>query len=191
MKEKVILVDCDGVLVDWLYSFDRWMIKKGYVPQNKTSYEVNIRYNQPRPEMQKLVRFFNESAEIRFLTPFRDAIYFVNKLHKEHGYVFHCITSLSDSINAALLREKNLQDLFGKTVFEKIVCLDCGADKDYVLSEYIDTGCYWIEDKVENAEVGAQFGLNSILIAHDYNTGHSDKVLRMSNWKEIYNHITQ
>ena len=30
MKEKVILVDCDGVLFDWEYAFDQWMKKHGY-----------------------------------------------------------------------------------------------------------------------------------------------------------------
>ena len=25
IADKVILVDCDGVLCDWLYAFDQWM----------------------------------------------------------------------------------------------------------------------------------------------------------------------
>ena len=28
--EKLILVDCDGVLVDWLHSFSMWMEEHGY-----------------------------------------------------------------------------------------------------------------------------------------------------------------
>ena len=29
MNEKVIMVDCDGVLLEWTYSFFRWMEKTG------------------------------------------------------------------------------------------------------------------------------------------------------------------
>ena len=30
LKDKVILTDCDGVLLDWVYSFDNYMKEHGY-----------------------------------------------------------------------------------------------------------------------------------------------------------------
>ena len=125
-----------------------------------------------------------------WLPSLRDAVKYVKKLHEEHGYVFHCITSLSLDEHAYKLRKKNLEALFGKTVFEKLTCLDTGEDKDEALEEYRDSGCYWIEDKVENAELGEAMGLESILITHDYNADYNnDNIKKVQTWKELYEHI--
>jgi len=188
VKDKVILTDCDGVLLDWEYAFSQWMGRHGYVAKDTTQYSIDKRYDMDRPFSKKLVRMFNESAAIRKVPPLRDAIKYVKKLHEEHGYVFHAITSLSNDTYAQHLRTKNLIELFGPTAFEKYVYLDCGADKDEALHEYRNSECFWIEDKLENAECGIAMGLNSVLMAHNYNIDTS--LLRVNNWKEIYHMIT-
>jgi hypothetical protein len=134
---------------------------------------------------------FNESAAIGFLPRLRDAMYYVKRLHEEHGFVFHCITSLSTDINAQRLREMNLKKLFGDTVFERVVCLDTGADKNHALEEYADSGCWWVEDKPENAQVGHDLGLKSILVEHGHNMNQVDatKIPVVKNWKEIFDLI--
>lgn len=184
---KTILVDCDGVLLDWEYAFDAWMYRHGYRVVAHGEYKMNVKYGIEKAEAKRLCRMFNESAQIRKLPPLRDAIKYVKKLHEEHGYVFHAITSLSDDQYAQHLRTKNLIELFGPTVFERYVYLDTGADKDEELEEYIDTGCLWVEDKPENALVGAKLGLDSILMSHVHNDdfAHED-VRKVRNWKEIY-----
>jgi 5'(3')-deoxyribonucleotidase len=134
---------------------------------------------------------FNESAWIRKLPPLRDAIHYVKKLHAEHGYIFHCITSLSNDDYSQHLRTKNLREMFGDSVFEKYIYLDTGADKDSVLVNYADTGCWWIEDKPQNADCGIGFGLNSILVDHDHNRDYTGRAARVKNWKEIYEIVTK
>jgi|TARA_B100001093_G_scaffold120446_1_gene113211 FMN phosphatase YigB (HAD superfamily) len=193
MKEKVILVDCDGVLLDWVYAFTQWMDRHGYKldPNADKIYSINQRYNIEKIEGKRLVRMFNESAVIRKLPPLRDAMKYVKKLHEQHGYVFHAITSLSNDQYAQHLRTKNLIELFGPTPFEKYVYLDTGADKDEALEEYRDTGCYWIEDKPENCDVGSKMGLESLLVAHEHNANYKGHATRVQNWKEIYKIITE
>jgi hypothetical protein len=191
ISDKVILVDCDGVLVDWEYGFHRWMKGRGYEAQNKAEYEVSKTYSLDKKVAKELVRSFNESAHIGYLPSLRDSIKYVKKLHEEHGYVFHCITSLSKDPYAAKSREKNLQALFGKTPFELIVCLDCGADKDEALLPYKDTGCFWIEDKPENALVGDSLGLQPILVEHEYNKNwNHPSIPKVSLWKQIYEMVS-
>ena len=120
MKDKVILVDCDGVLLDWVYAFNQWMTRHGYEQQESNSYEIHTHYKDVDKKCAKrLVRMFNESATIRKLPPLRDAIKYIKKLHEDHGYVFHAITSLSNDQYAQHLRTKNLIEMFGPTVFEK------------------------------------------------------------------------
>lgn len=189
MKDKLILTDCDGVMLDWMYSFDQWMRRHGYRVHHEDEYDIGKKYEVGFADKKKLTRMFNESASIRKLPPLRDAIKYIRKLHEEHGYIFHVITSLSDDEYAQHLRTKNLCETFGHTVFEKYVYLDCGADKDEALSKYKGSECWWIEDKPENALAGSLQGLRPLLMAHEHNID-ATTYQRVQNWKEIYETIT-
>ena len=191
--EKTILTDCDGVLLDWEWAFNCWMIQHGFETTEgyQFKYDMAERYGISKPQVQKLVKTFNESAAIGFLPVLRDAMYWVKRLHEQHGYTFICITSLSLDENAYKLREMNLQKMFGKTAFSKLICLDTGADKDEALAPYAGTNCYWLEDKVENATAGLQFGLRPILIEHGHNMNADVEYPIVKNWLEVYKQITQ
>ena len=193
MKTKIILTDSDGVLLDWEYAFDVYMTQHGFnkQPGGNLKYNIGTRYGIDHEQGKKLIKIFNESAHIGFLPPLRDAMYYVKRLHEEHGYVFHCITSLSRDENAQELRRMNLKKLFGSTAFEKFVFLDTGADKDEALEPYRDSGLFWIEDKIQNCQVGRDLGLKSLLVEHGHNMDYEDPAIpRVRNWKEIYNIIT-
>jgi FMN phosphatase YigB (HAD superfamily) len=186
-NKKTILVDADGVMLDWVYSFRAWMDRHGYEMVEPDAYQMDKCYGLSRTEGKKLCRMFNESATIRKIPPLRDAVKYIRKLHEEQGYVFRVISSLSNDEYAHRLRTKNLIELFGPTVFESYVYLDTGADKDEALAPYADSGCLWIEDKPENAVVGARLGLDSVLMSHPHNEDFADPfVTRVNNWKEIY-----
>ena len=191
IKEKVILTDCDGVLLDWDYSFNQWMKRHGYSinEEARFSYSLQERYTITTEEKRDLVRAFNESATAGFLTPLRDSVKYVTKLYEEHGYVFRVITSFSLERYSVILREQNLRNIFGNAI-EKVISLDTGADKDEALEPYKNSECYWIEDKAENALAGEKQGLTSILIAHDHNKEYEDSFKRVQNWKEIYQVVT-
>jgi len=191
--DRLILVDADGVLLDWEWAFNVWMQEHGFeeVPGSKFNYDMAVRYNIPKEQVKKLIRIFNESAAIGFLPAQRDAMYYIKRLHEEFGFRFHAITSLSLDPNAQKLREMNIHKLFGPTAFERIVCLDTGAHKDEALEEYEGTGCWWIEDKPENAEAGYRAGLKCLLLEHGHNMNHyHEGITLVKNWKEIYQVVT-
>ena len=191
MNEKVIITDVDGVLFDWFHSFKRWMDGRGYKIVNPGEYQIDKVYGLVRSAGKKLVREFNESADIAFLTPHLDAVKYVRKLYIEKGYVFHVVTSQSDNPHAQELRKQNLKNVFGEALFEEITILDTGADKDEALEKYRGTGCYWVEDKPENAELGVELGLEGILMEHDHNKDYlNTNIMTAKNWKEVYHIIT-
>jgi hypothetical protein len=191
---KIILTDADGVLLNWEYAFCCWMEQHGYtqIENGNHEYDIAKRFSITKECAKSKVKIFNESAAIGFLPALRDAMYYVKRLHEEHGYVFHCITSLSLDESAYKLRKMNLEKLFGPTAFTKLVCLDTGADKEAALAKYQDTGLYWIEDKMENAIAGLNAGLQPILVEHGFNMNDPIPVgmFKALNWKEIYEHIT-
>jgi hypothetical protein len=187
---KVILTDADGVLLNWEYAFTCWMEQHGHTQVENANFLYNIgeRFGITAETGRLLVKQFNESASIGFLPALRDAMYYVKRLHEEQGYVFRCITSLSLDKNAYKLRKMNLEKLFGETAFEELVCLDTGADKDEALEQYRDSGLYWIEDKLSNAQLGLDLGLKPILIEHGFNMDEDipEGMQKVVNWKEIY-----
>ena len=191
--QKIILTDCDGVVLDWEEGFSIWMEHHGHskVEGYQYVYSIGDRYGLTKEQGNKLVKQFNESAAIGFLPPLRDAQYFVKKLHEQHQYKFICITSLSLDPYAKYLRERNLKKLMGDA-FIDVVCLDTGADKDIILEEYgvKFPGNYWIEDKPENVNWGIDAGLNGILIEHGHNLDYKGNATIVKNWQEIYNIIT-
>ena len=193
-NNKVILTDADGVLFNWEYAFCCYLEQRGYtqIENGNWEYDIAKRFGISRNEAIKHVKVFNESAAIGFLPVLRDAMYYVKRLHEEHGYVFRCITSLSLDDNAYKLRKMNLEKMFGKTAFEQLVCLDTGADKDEALAPYKDSGLYWIEDKLSNAVCGQNLGLKPILIEHGFNMHDDipDGMKKVTTWKELYQYIT-
>lgn len=191
---KIILVDCDGVLVDWESKFHAWMLRHGYQARedHETFYKVSDRYHDiTKDQSSRLTRYFNESAAIRFMAPLRDSVYWVKRLNWKMGYRFHVITSLSSDADAQALRRQNLHDLYGD-IFDRVWCLDTGSDKDEALEQYRDSGCWWVEDKPENALAGFKCGLRPILMAHDHNQDFQhDHVPTAHSWQEIYDIISE
>lgn len=193
MKNNIILVDVDGVLVDWEFMFEQWMSRHGHVKAHD-NYDVSVSYELDKDYSQRMVRMFNESARMRYLPPLRDAVTYVKKLHEQHGFVFHAITSMSNDHYAQQLRTQNLQDLFGDSTFQKIIYLDTGEDKSNVLMNYMKSGCIWVEDKPQNASQGSLLGLDALLMQHNFNMNFNcqeHNVQMVRNWREIYYYVIE
>jgi hypothetical protein len=182
---KLILTDCDGVLLDWEYAFNVWMNDRGYELVAPRNYLISNRYGIHSTIANECVMSFNESAAIGFLPPLRDAMHYVKKIHEECGYIFRVITSLSTDPYAGKLRRRNLKKLFG-TAIEEVICLETGASKGETLYRYKDSGMLWVEDNCRNAEVGAELGLNSIIVEHGHNMDYNSNIPLVKSWRDIY-----
>jgi len=188
--DKRIILDCDGVLLDWAYAFDVWMVEHGYSKISNTNqyYEQTRRYGISQVEAVSQIKRFNESGCVGFIPAFRDSVEYVTKL-SELGWKFEVISCLDKDKYAQKLRQKNLLHLFGD-VFDFIDCaLDFTVGKEqYLLDRYKGKNYYWIEDSVDHAESGKRVGLNSIVMDHPYNKDWNGP--RVKNWKDIYQIIT-
>jgi FMN phosphatase YigB (HAD superfamily) len=192
MYDNVIVTDCDGCFLFWEHGFHMWMVSKGYKSTTNGFYRIEDKYGISVEEADNLVDAFNESAALRRLPPVKDAMKYIRKLHEEHGYVFHAITAIPNTRDMYEARLENIENLFGKTAFERVTLCGHSANKKELLKEYEDTGCFWIEDLTVNLKYGVDLGMNGILMDRHYNRKDNPTFphKRVHNWKEIYETIT-
>lgn len=191
---NTILTDVDGVLLHWGLSFDAFMASEGYTKKEDSDHHYRLSLQYPEltdRKITKLVEKFNTSEAIKELPPWKDAVYYVRKLHSL-GYNFVCITALSEHQFAREYREYNLTKVFGKGIFhhDHMICLPVGASKHAALSPWAGMKYWWIEDHFRHAESGYELGMRSVLMDNPHNTHFkTDLFPRVSSWKEIYNMI--
>jgi hypothetical protein len=199
---KLLLTDIDGVVLDWVKAFETYLDK--YYPGNKLAdpkeFDLNLRYTdlQPMSEsmgkdknyMRDIVKNFNNTAWIGFLEPFRDAKEILPKIKADGWTIIGC-TSMGTDSYATALRRINLENHF-PDVFNKVDILPFAEHKGNWLKQYRDSGAYWIEDKWINAIAGADIGLNTLIMKHDYNAFMKDNRLKhVDTWQQIYSIITK
>jgi len=192
-KKKIILTDADGCLVNWNDGFNKFMAERGMPQLPDTDHEYSLA-NRHGISMQKagaLIREFNEGPWISDLEPFADAVEYTQKL-VDKGFRFIVVTSISSAPSAKHYRTANLTRLFGD-IFDEINCIEMGASKAHILTRWEDTGYFWIEDHMRQAEAGYEAGLKTVLINHPYNSHYKTDlfptVSYTSPWKEIHNMI--
>lgn len=188
---KRILIDCDGVLLNWVGAFEQFMTHRGYPLINPNAYSISDSHCIELALAEALVRQFNASARIGFLEPMSFATSVVKRLAHSHGYRFVVISSFSDDTCAHQLRADNLLRIFGP-VFDDLILLDCGADKREALAKFKHSNMIWIEDKLENAEVGASLGLKSFLLTQPYNLFREPvNCTRCADWFHLESQIRE
>jgi len=189
-KQRLILTDCDGTILDWNKAFEEFMYKKGYpkVPDTDQDYSIVVRHNVSAQQTNEFINEFNESSLIETLEPFADSVEYIKKL-SDKGFKFIAITSVGNLPQIHQYRTQNLKKLFGD-VFNEIHCLALNTYKEDVLTKWADKAYFWIEDHKNQAEAGHRVGLKSILINHPYNVDYTNnsftKVSCKTPWEEIY-----
>lgn len=187
MYDNVIVTDADGVFLYWEHGFHMWMVENGYRQTKPGFYNIEDKYGITKEKADSLVDSFNESAALKRLSPIKDAIKYIKKLHEEEGYVFHCITAIPNTRDMYDARLENIHNLFGKTAFERLTLCGSSDNKKELLREYNGTGCLWIEDLPKNCEMGLEYGMACILFDRHYNRDYyNPNVTRVLNWKQIY-----
>lgn len=192
-KEKLILTDCDGVLVNWNAGFARYMASRGFpqIPNTDSEYSISIRHGISSHQAVECIKEFNESRHIADLNPFADSVDNVLTL-SNLGFRFIVVTSLSEHPDAHEYRTTNLKNIFGD-VFDEIRCIEQGASKAATLLEWADTGYFWIEDHMRQAEAGHEAGLKTVLINHPYNSHYKTDLFPTVSfetpWAEIVNMV--
>jgi len=190
---KVILTDCDEVLFDWAGPFEEW-VRKTY-PEFRNAvgclqdhWHVEQWLGCDLALSRELIYQFNGNEEIwPFFEPLPNVVPIIEQLHGE-GWKFVAITACDTDLATYRGRWNNLRSAFGEGVFDTLHCVGLASSKADILKRYAPT--YWVEDKMKHASAGADAGHTSFLINYKHNEKYDDdRIIRVTDWRDIYNHI--
>jgi len=195
-NEKLIITDCDGVLLNWEDHFHAYMQSNGHerAYDDSNSYWKEAEYSHlSQDEARKMIYHFNTSSWMIDVPPLRDARVGVAQL-VDAGYRFIAITAMGLDPYARQVREINLERTFGYNTFEDVIVTDMydPNSKRAALLRWGVMGRVWIEDKPSNAVLGSTMGYNTYLMSHRYNEEFDEDehgIERVNSWADICTNV--
>lgn len=191
-KEKLIISDVDGCLLNWEDHFHNYMHSHGHKKAHKNpSYWQETYYpHLSQDRAREMVYHFNTSAWMLEIPPLRDARTGVAQL-VDAGYRFVAVTAMGLDPYAKQVREINLERTFGYDTFIDVIVTDMydpDSKRKSLESLREQYGSVpWIEDKPSNAQLGQELGYETYLVNHDYNQDFDagSEIQRVNSWVEI------
>ena len=166
-----VLLDCDGVLLDWVAGFKNWLqIRKNITPKGDcpNMYDMAEWIGAPTDQVMKLINEFNtEAKEFGDLPAEPGAQKFLETLRREHELII--ISSCSDNPNTVYQRERNLMEAFGD-IFADIILVPLGQSKADHLKKFERS--LWVEDSYSNGLLGLELGHEAVMVRKPYNIMH-------------------
>lgn len=174
MNDDLMLVDCDGVLLNWKDPYKRWM------KQNQDLFTGFEHYEH------RSIRMFNESWHFGNLPPYKDAVKVLKNHYSAHGVKLHVVTACGSTQATRQMREQNLHNVFGEEIISGITFTEFNACKKEALKPWHDTLMTWVDDSPRNYTAGVEVGLTSFLMHdHEYGCEGIDEEYIISNWSNL------
>lgn len=186
MRKPNLLLDVDGVLLDWLGGFEQYLLSTA--PHLHKDFsgltgaeDLEQLLGMSSAQMHEWIARFHMHADFSRLQPLPGATQAIRILAP--WCTMSCITASGSHVTSQTSRIHNLKQVFGD-VFEHIICVDRSEDKPEHLQMF-DPG-YWVEDQLKNALMGVRAGHESFLMDAIYNRlMNDDQVRRVVNMVEV------
>lgn len=186
---KIILLDCDDVLLDWIGGFRKYMtvILGRPIIGTPDSWNMGEWLGIPDDEVMYHIKAHNSGPCFGMLEPVAGAVEAIEALAETAE--LHVITSCDSSEAVHNMRLANLQEFF-PPVFSSLTCLDLGHPKTEALSKYKgESDVVWVEDNLKNAMMGVELGFRTYMRRTAHNTPQEADSARsitwFTNWSEI------
>lgn len=187
--EKFLITDCDDVCLDWYPAFRTFCEQKLNVSLTERAAQYSMRdwLNIPAKEVRALIEEFDQRNEsFGQLKSMRQAEIYLPKFHAD-GYKIIAITASSTQPASMQRRRDNLVREFGD-IFTEVHFVDKSEDKKEFLKLYSPS--LWIDDKIFNAQLGADLGHSGVVMRQLSNIEHEHEYPNLTwvdNWEQIYN----
>lgn len=179
-----LLVDVDGVLLDWRSGFNQFLTHTHphlpEVSKHADNWRLSVSLGITESQVNKLVDEFHAHDIFAQLQPLPGVVHAWRVLTEWFSPV--AITACGTQPHVQRARRRNLQQVLGDT-FAHVHCTDTFAEKSQYLSMYPPS--WWVEDHPENAQLGLAFGHSCMLMNQPYNQhAHDAQIMRVSSWPE-------
>jgi hypothetical protein len=164
MTKTPLWLDCDGVLLDWVRPFLDY-IKSPVKYEDLTQYDLSCLFGGNTEVMVHSINQFNETAHYRYLKPLCSRGDLLRL--KLKGYELNIISQV-DGDEARQNRIQNIEDEFGKDIFNTILLTGRHEKKVDVLRKYEPY------DDIKVVEDNPQFFKDAVASGHFtlYAIGH-------------------
>lgn len=182
-KQKVVVFDCDEILLDHLGGFRGWLAKKhgiicksDYPDKYDLSEWMGV---EDANEVRTYLREFNqESYEFGLLKPLYDYIpNYVSALrHTLPDAKFAVLTKSGTMGHGEVLRRVNIENVF-PGVFDEIHIVEMYESKRGALHKLqvkYDVVCL-VDDYIENIETAIELGIHGIMLECHHNKQYKDR----------------
>lgn len=185
---KHIILDCDGVLLDWTRGFRNWLYAKTGVMadvKGPATWSLAGWLGMSEQRCFELINEFNASVVFGYLDAVDGAREAIDEL-KGAGCTFTVLTSCSADPVALQRRTDNLKREFGGT-FGRVICLPLRQPKSEWL-EALKSGI-WVEDNYQNAMMGVAAGHRTFMLRYRHNAtdecASDSRVTWASSWRDL------
>lgn len=185
MKITHLLLDVDGVLLDWSGGFLRYMEVRGHPPRSVTHRRWDMRCCFPTLDGQQIWNFinmFHHSEAYGELEPLPGAVSAARFLRmKLPNTKFVAITACGLDPRTIHLRTQALQQF----PIDEVHFVSPRQGKGEILAKFPADTSIMVEDKPENIDDVLDLGMRAIMIDHEYNQHYepeSGKFFRALGW---------
>lgn len=187
MRNKILLTDVDGVLLNWQNNFVKFMSSHGHEPKFiDESTDVLEWWDIAYYKALEFGKAFQEDEAFSYCEPWPHAVENVLKL-VDGGFRVIAVTAVDATPNSKKYRVENLRREFGN-IFEEIFLVGFGGDKRPYLQNF--SNGFWVEDSFNNAKIGMECGHHAFLMDAVKNRDKNhEKIQRVKDWNEIYDEI--
>ena len=182
---KNIVLDCDGVILDWHLGFYDWMRAQGHTVTHP--YPTDYAMTQAHPgkskdEIWANIPIFNRSPDFGRLAPCDGAEDGIRSLKARFPATpITVLTSVGDAPETRLMRRESLAHL----PIDELILVPLGVSKRSWLEKFTGPALL-VEDHPGHATDAAELGFTSILIDRPWNRDLDDpQIERARSWAEI------
>lgn len=180
-KDKILIVDIDGVILDY---------HQGIIEAYESHY---VETDNPEslddifsPTLVNgIITLFNQTPKFSELEPYRESDVYLKKLFDE-GFKIHAITACGDGLLTQQLRMDNLLNVFGD-IFASVEYVPLGSSKVDLLKNYRDSQYVYVEDRFEHYVDAESLGIDAVMMETNFNKNIDCN--KVKNWKEVYDYI--
>jgi hypothetical protein len=193
--KPVILTDIDGVCISWQSGLPYFAQKYNLPLQHILNMIQDERFISPGELFncdeelgKRLIEKYNVSDFIRYLSPYMDALKYINILKEEYDFV--AVTALGDSIDALLNRQFNLNALF-PGAFQEILMCGHTESKEQLFTRakntYGERIKFYVDDLAHHCDTAAKvLDVPVFWLARGERDVLPELAIKVSDWDQIY-----